>query len=152
MWPRRRSVDLKLVAGAVELTQPGDVLVLADGTRPRAGVDHVGGAAVSAPLMILRPRPDSMDPSVLAALITSIAPNYAVGTAVKHVDLSALQIPCPDPRTTRWLAKALDALGEQRRQALAAVQAIDELRTDLIEGLGSQALKLPSETLDEEEQ
>ena len=142
-------VDLKLVAGQVELTQPGDVLVLPDGARPRAAVDHVGGAAVSAPLVILRPRPDSMDPIVLAALITSIAPNYAVGTAVKHVDLSALQVPCPDPTTIRWLGKALDALGEQRRQALAAVQAIDELRTDLIEGFGTQTLTLRSETLDE---
>ena len=143
-------VDLKLVAGAVELTQPGDVLVLADGARPRAGVDHVGGAAVSAPLVVLRPHPDSMDPIVLAALITSIAPNYAVGTAVKHVDLSALQIPCPDARTARWLRQALESLGEQRRQALAAVQAIDQLRTDLVEGLGSQALKLPSEPPDVE--
>lgn len=145
-------VDLKLVAGAVELTQPGDVLVLADGARPRAAVAHVGGAAVSAPLVILRLHPDSMDPIVLAALITSIAPNYAVGTAVKHVDLSALQIPCPDPGTARWLAEALDALGEQRRQALAAVEAIDQLRTDLVEGLGSQALKLDSEMPDGEEQ
>lgn len=107
---------------------------------------------MSAPLVILRPGPDSMDPIVLAALITSIAPNYAVGTAVKHVDLSALQIPCPDPKTARWLAKALDALGEQRRQALAAVQAIDQLRTDLTEGLGSQALKLDSQMPDGEEQ
>jgi N-6 DNA Methylase len=143
-------VDLKLVAGAVELTQPDDVLVLADGARPRAGVDHVGGAAVSAPLVVLRPHPDSMDSVVLAALITSIAPNYAVGTAVKHVDLSALQIPCPDARTARWLRRALESLGEQRRQALAAVQAIDQLRTDLVEGFGSQVLKLPSEPLDVE--
>jgi hypothetical protein len=144
-------VDLKLVAGRVELTRPGDVLVITDGSRLRAGVNQAGGAAVSAPLVILRPRPDSMDPIVLAALITSIAPHYAAGTAVKHADLSSVQIPCPDLRTTRWLAKALNALGEQRRQALAAVQAIDEIRTDLIQGLGSQALKLP-EVLDQEEQ
>ena len=145
-------VDLRLVAGAVELTQPGDVLVLADGARPRAGVDYIGGAAVSAPLVVLRPHPDSMDPIVLAALITSIAANYAVGTAVKHVDLSALQIPCPDPRTVRWLRQALEALGEQRRQALAAVEAIDQLRTDLVEGLGSQALKLDSQMPDGRQQ
>jgi type I restriction-modification system DNA methylase subunit len=144
-------VDLKLVGGRVELTRPGDVLVIADGSRLRAGVDHVGGAAVSAPLVILRPRADSMDSIVLAALITSIAPRHAVGTAVKNADLPAMQIPYPDMRTTRWLAKALNALGEQRRQALAAVQAINEIRTDLIQGLSSQALMLP-EALDEEEQ
>ena len=47
-----------------------------------------------------------------------------------------MTIPCPDARVTRRLRKALDALGEQRRQALAAVQAIDELRADLVQGLG----------------
>jgi N-6 DNA Methylase len=143
-------VDLKLVAGRVELTQPGDILVIADGSRPRVGVDHVGGAAVSAPLVVLRPRPDSMDPIVLAALITSVAPTYAAGTAVKLADLSALQIPCPDARTARWLARALNALGEQRRQALAAVQAVDELRGVLVEGFGSRLLRLDDDMLDEE--
>ena len=70
-------------------------------------------------------------------------PNYAVGTAVKHEDLPALQILCPDPGTTRWLAKALDVPGEQRRRALAVIQAIDELRTGSHLGLGTRALKLP---------
>lgn len=97
---------------------------------------------MSAPLLILRPRSDSIDPIVLAALISSISPRYTVGTSVKHVDLAELEIPYPDADITRWLKKALGALGEQRRQATAAVQAIDELRTALVLGLSSQALKL----------
>jgi predicted DNA-binding transcriptional regulator AlpA len=133
-------VDLELLAGPVELTQPGDILVLADGTQPRAGVDHVGGAVVSGSIQMLRPRPGVIDPTVLAALITSIAPRYAVGSVVGHVDLAALEVPCPDARMSRWLRQALDVLGEQRRQALAAVQAIDGLRATLVDGLGSGAL------------
>ena len=84
---------------------------------------------MSAPLLILRPRSDSIDPIVLAALISSISPRYAAGTSVKHVDLAELEVPCPDADMTRWLKKALGALGQQRRQATAAVQATDELRT-----------------------
>jgi hypothetical protein len=146
-------VDLEMMAGQVELTERGDILVLADGARPRAGVVRMGGAAVSAPLLILRPHVDSIDSIVLAALISSLAPKYAVGTTVKHVDLPTMEIPYPpDPRTTSWLRKALEALGEQQRQALATVQAIDELRADLVEGLSTQALKLPSKALDAEGQ
>jgi len=49
-------VDLALVPFPVELTRPGDVIALADGPLPRACADLAGGAAVSAPLLILRPR------------------------------------------------------------------------------------------------
>ena len=139
-------VDLNLLNGPVVLTQPGDVVALADGAQPRAGVDLVGGAVVNAPLQVLRPNPNSIDSLVLAALITILMPKYALGTSVKHVKLPELNIPCPDMEVASWLRQALDALGEQRRQALAAVQAIDTLRAAMVEGLSSQALKLNSET------
>ena len=120
--------------------------MVADGAKPRAAVDHRGGAVVSAPLQVVRPRPGSIDPVILAALITSIGPRYAVGTTVGHLDLTALEVPCPDPGTAGWLSQALEALGKQRREALAAVRAIDELRTELVDGLGSQAIRLESHT------
>lgn len=139
-------VDLNLLNGPVVLTQPGDVVALADGAQPRAGVDLVGGAVVNAPLQVLRPNPNSIDSLVLAALVTTLMPKYALGTSVKHVKLAELNIPCPDMEVASWLRQALEALGEQRRQALAAVQAIDTLRGALVEGLSSQALNLNSET------
>jgi type I restriction-modification system DNA methylase subunit len=134
-------VELTSATDKVELTRPGDVVVVTGGAKPRAAVDHLGGAVVSAPLQVVRPRPGSIDPVVLAAFITSIGPKYAVGTTVGHLDLTALEVPCPDPRTSKWLSQALEALGTQRRAALAAVRAIDELRTELVDGLGSQTIR-----------
>ena len=139
-------VDLNLLNGPVVLTQPGDVVALADGAQPRAGVDLVGGAVVNAPLQVLRPDPNSIDSLVLAALLTTLMPKHALRTSVKHVKLAELSIPCPDMEVASRLRQALEALGEQRRQALAAVQAIDTLRAALVEGLSSQALNLNSET------
>ena len=135
-------VDPGLMTGRVEFTEPGDVVVVADGAKPRAAVDHRGGAVVSAPLQVVRPRAGSIDSVILAALITSIGPRYAVGTTVRHLDLSALEVPCPDRWIAERLSQALKALGKQRREALAAVSALDELRVELVDGLGSQAIRL----------
>ena len=143
-------VDPGVVTGRVEFTQPGDIVVVADGAKPRAAVDHQGGAVVSAPLQVVRPRPGSIDPVILAALITNIAPRYAAGTAISHVDLAALEVPCPDPGTASRLRQALEALSKQRREALAAVSALDKLRTELVNGLTSQAIHLESNTPTEE--
>jgi type I restriction-modification system DNA methylase subunit len=145
-------VDPGRVTGRVEVTQPGDVVVVPDGAKPRAAVDYQGGAVVGAPIQVLRPRPDSMDPILLAALITSIGPKYAVGTTIGHVDLTALKVPRLDPGTAEWLSRALKALGEQRRNARAALEAIDELSAELVSGLGSQAIRLESQVPEEEGQ
>jgi hypothetical protein len=59
-------------------------------------------------------------------------------------------VPCPDPGTAGWLSQTLETLGKERREALAAVGALDELRTELVEGLGSQAIRLESHTPGEE--
>jgi hypothetical protein len=142
------TVDSAALTGPVEITRSGDVIVMADGAKPRAAVDHAGGAVVGAPLQIVRLRREFLDPTVLAALITVHGPRYAVGSTIKHVDLHAIELPYPDAEVTDWLRQALDALGEQRRQAVAAVEAIDELRVDLVEGLGSRTLRFSSEMLD----
>jgi type I restriction-modification system DNA methylase subunit/predicted DNA-binding transcriptional regulator AlpA len=139
-------VDLEHAKGPVEITQPGDVVVVADGAKPRAAVDHRGGAVVAAPLQVARLRSDSLHPTVLAGLITSFGPRYAAGTSVMHLDLTALEVPCPDPDAARWLGEALVALGEQRRKAQAAVKAIDELRAGLVGGIGSRAIRLEPAT------
>jgi hypothetical protein len=134
-------IDGELASGN-EMTQPGDVVVLVDGAKPRAAVDHRGGAVVGAPLQIVRPLQSAFDPTVLAALITLYAPRYAIGSTVKHVDLSELELPYPEAEVVGWLRQALEALGEQRRQAAAAVRAIDSLSADLVEGLCTRTLKV----------
>lgn len=139
-------VDLEHAKGPVEITKPGDVVVVADGAKPRAAVDHRGGAVVAAPLQVARLRPGSLHPTVLAALITRFGPRYAAGTSVMHLDLTALELPCPDQDAVQWLGDALVALGEQRREAQAAVKAIDELQAGLVGGIGSRAIRLEQAT------
>ena len=134
-------VELGSMTDKVEFTRPGDVVVVTDGAKPRAAVDHRGGAVVGAPLQVVRPRPGLIDPVILAAFITSIGPKYAFGTTVRHLDLTALEVPCPDSGTSKWLSQALEALGTQRREALTAVRAIDELRTEMVDGLSSQTIR-----------
>jgi SAM-dependent methyltransferase/predicted DNA-binding transcriptional regulator AlpA len=141
-------VDLNDLTSAIEVTEPGDVVVLPDGAKSRAAVDHAGGAVVGAPLQIVRPLHRGLDPTVLAALITIFGPRYAVGSTAKHVDLFELEVPYPTPQLASWLRRALETLGEQRRQALAAVEAIDELKADLVEGLCTRTLKLGGDLLD----
>jgi type I restriction-modification system DNA methylase subunit/predicted DNA-binding transcriptional regulator AlpA len=141
-------VDNNDLTSASEVTEPGDVVVLPDGAKPRAAVDHGGGALVGAPLQIVRPLHRGLDPIVLAALITLFGPRYAVGSTVKHVDLFELEVPYPDSQLASWLRRALETLGEQRRQALAAVQAIDDLKADLVEGLCTRTLKLGDSVFD----
>jgi type I restriction-modification system DNA methylase subunit/predicted DNA-binding transcriptional regulator AlpA len=145
-------VDAEPIADRIDVTQPGDIVVVTDGAKPRAAVDPVGGAAVSAPLQIVRPWPGAMDAVVLAALISSIVPRYASGTAITHVDLAALEIPIPDPETAKRLGKALVELGSQRHQAMIAVEAIDELSAGLVDALISPALRLAVSAADHEKQ
>jgi hypothetical protein len=63
-----------------------------------------------------------------------------------HLDLTALEVPCPDPDAVQWLGDALVALGQQRREAQAAVKAIDELQAGLVGGIGSGAICLEPAT------
>ncbi len=135
-------VDPSRATERLEFTEPGDVVVVTDGSKPRAAVDYLGGAVVSAPLQVARPRPGSIDPVILAAFITSLGPKYAVRTTVRHLNLAALEVPFPDPGTSAWLSRALEVLGKQRHDALTAVTAIDDLRTDLVDGLASQTIRL----------
>jgi type I restriction-modification system DNA methylase subunit/predicted DNA-binding transcriptional regulator AlpA len=136
-------IDLDRVPGPVQISRPGDVVVVVDGAKPRAAVDLRGGAVVGAPLQVLRPGSSGPAESmILAALITSIGPGYVAGTTAPRMDLTALEIPCPDNETAQWLGQALMTLAQQRREALAAAQAIDKLRTELVDGLGSQAIRL----------
>jgi hypothetical protein len=79
---------------------------------------------------------------ILAAFITSLGPKYAAGTTVRHLNLAALEVPFPDLDTSAWLSRALEVLGKQRQDALTAVTAINDLRTDLVDGLASQTIRL----------
>jgi len=116
-----------------DVTQAGDIVVAAGGTFLRAAVDPAGGAIVSAPLQILRPLPGAIAPVILAALITG-----ARGDA----DLAGLEVPVPDPGRAERFGATLADLDAQRRQAAAALDALDQLRSGLVEALGAPAIRL----------
>jgi type I restriction-modification system DNA methylase subunit/predicted DNA-binding transcriptional regulator AlpA len=137
--------DAQQTPDRIDLTQPGDIVVVVDGAKPRAAVDHAGGAAVGAPLQILRVRRAAIDPVILAALVSAVAPRFTAGTAIAHLDLAALEVPIPDAETAGRLGRALEELDEQRHQAVAAVTAIDELKAGLVDALSSPVIRLAGE-------
>jgi 16S rRNA G966 N2-methylase RsmD len=85
---------------SVQLTEPGDVIVLAEGGLS-ATVDRTGGQLVLAPAQVVRLRPEypnrpspPMRPTLLAKLLTS--PRNAgkeSGSLVRRVDLRVLELP-----------------------------------------------------------
>jgi hypothetical protein len=134
-------VDLELAPDPVELTRPGDVLVLTEG-GVRAAVDRVGGSAVASPVHLVRPISPSLDPLVLAALITWSAPQYAAGTVIPRVNLHQIEVPVLDVGSNRLLGQILDLLLERRRNADRVLRAVDRLTETLTAGIGSGAVQL----------
>lgn len=133
-------VDQSLLPRSTELTQPGDVLVVTNG-RIRAGVDRDGGAVVAGPIQIVRPRSDSVSSEVLAALITHHGQQQAVGTTLPRINLKSLEIPLLDAESTLRLQTALRTINENRKWAVAALEALDDLAAALIVGVPTGSLR-----------
>lgn len=119
------------------MSEPGDVIVLAAGTRPRAAVDHSGGAIVAAPLYLLRWSTTEANPLVMAALITRVIERYSAGIAMPRAPIHSLELPILDAESSKWLANTLRALLEQRRLASVIADASRELADRLVDSLGS---------------
>jgi hypothetical protein len=137
-------VDTALLSQPPELTRAGDVLVILDGPNPRAGIDRTGGAAVSAPVQIVRPAATTLDPVVLAALIQTAARTDPIRAAIGRVDLGKLEIPLPDQTTGQILRDILIDLTERRRAAAATLRAVDDLAERLVEGLSFDSIRFAS--------
>jgi len=140
-------VDRMSLPHEAELTQPGDVLVLTEG-RVRAGVDKSGGAAITGPIQIVRPKSQDVSSEVLAALISFRGRQQAVGTTVPRIKLKSLEISLLDAESARGLEGALRLLGEHQRQAAAALDAVEDLTEALLLG-ASAGLIWPASGTDE---
>lgn len=136
----REFVDQSFLSRPIKLTQPGDVLVVTDG-QIRAGVDRDGGAVVSGPIHIVRPRSDLVSPEVLAALITHHGQQQAVGTTVPRINLKSLEIPLLDAESTLRLQTALRTINDHRKWAASALEALDDLAAALIVGVPTGSLR-----------
>lgn len=114
-------------------TEPGD-LVFVNRPQPLAVLDADGGAAVFAPVRILRVRPGA--PLVAAALVDPIAaqPNGQWRAWVLP------QVAQPEP-----LAQALAELAAQREELLAELTGLDRFRHDLITAAESGRLSITKE-------
>ncbi|WP_194927081.1 N-6 DNA methylase [Catenulispora pinisilvae] len=134
------SVDLDLLPD-VMLTQPGDVVVATEG-RIRAGVDTAGGAVGRGPMVqILRPRPGTMAPLTLAALISHFGQQQGMGTTIKRVDIGNLQIPAIDSGAADDLQETLNGLFQQRRILTTAIETIGDLAEAFVIGLGDELVQ-----------
>jgi type I restriction-modification system DNA methylase subunit/predicted DNA-binding transcriptional regulator AlpA len=142
MSPSER-IDPELLDYQPDLSHPDDVVVLADGPRPRAAVDSSGGSVVAAPLYVLRWSAPKLDPLVTAALITmALNQGHLVEGVVPRIQVHALELPDLDAESGRWLAKALRALVEERRLASAIVDASRELTDRIVVALGSGHMRV----------
>ncbi len=133
------TIDLNLLPRPAELTQAGDVLVVTEG-QIRAAVDYVGGATVSQRVQILRPRPGTIDPVALAALISSHAPEQSFGTTIQRVKLSSILLPSLDFALSCDLGAALRSLADRRRELVTALRTIEDLSEALTLGVGHRAV------------
>lgn len=80
------------------LTEAGDVLVVTEGTGIAARVDPKGGAAVAAPVQVLRLGRSWLTSEFLAASLTNPLNNrFLVGSAIPRAQLKQLEIPIVDP-------------------------------------------------------
>jgi hypothetical protein len=130
-------IDPSLLGHEPVTTEPGDVIVLATGARPRAAVDSSGGAVMAAPLYLLRWSAPGIDPLVMAALITRSVQGHSAGITRPQATIYSLQLPILDAESSKWLGKALRALVEQRRLASLLADTTRDLADRLIDALGS---------------
>jgi hypothetical protein len=144
---RHRFVDLDQLPAKPLLTEPGDIVILAEGNRTRAVVDEQGGAVISAPCQGLRLNDNRFDPYVTAAFLQAKAnARFSGGVTFPHTRLQDLELPRLSPDETRELSAFLRALSRQRRLALETVQAADELAQQVIDGIADGALQVVAQT------
>jgi type I restriction-modification system DNA methylase subunit/predicted DNA-binding transcriptional regulator AlpA len=141
-------IDPDLLDYQPDLSHANDVVVLADGPRPRAAVDSIGGSVVAAPLYVLRWAAPGVDPLVTASLITmALNQGQLVGGVLPRVQVHGLQLPDLDAQSARWLAKALRALIEERRLASEIVATSREFTDRIVDLARSGHMRVGDSTV-----
>lgn len=132
---------------SAQLTEPGDVIVLAEGGLS-ATVDRTGGRLVLAPAQVVRLRPERSDgtsppmrPTLLAKLLTS--PRNAgreSGSLVRRVDLRVLELPVLDKAEVLSLDDYFIGLERRRSELAAKMNALARLDGALSAGIADGVL------------
>lgn len=117
---------------AARLTEPGDVVFTTTGGL-RAAIDTEGGAIVTYPARILRPGV-ALDPHLLARALNRHG--TAGGRSWRQVTVR----PVPDSQR-KALREAMAAVDNAHRQAHARIEALNELRDRLLDGVAARVLQ-----------
>lgn len=122
-------------------TEPGDVVVMPEGSRVRAGVVRVGGAVAAAPLWVLRVRGDRIDPAYLAACLASEwNARHSVGSTVPRAPVRDLEIPLLPLTSQRALVSRLEVLAVLRQKAVNAAGGAEAMMRRLVDGVAAGVL------------
>jgi hypothetical protein len=132
---------------SAQLTEPGDVLVLAEGGL-WARVDRMGGQLVLAPVQVVTLRPERPDrprppmrPALLAKLLT--APRNVgreSGSLVRRVNLRALELPVLTEDEVTELDDYFTDLERRRSELAAKMDALARLDEALSAGVADGLL------------
>ncbi len=115
-------------------TEPGDVVFI-EKPRPRAWVDSAGGAMVACPARIIRlAETATIGPQLLATVINErVSPGS---------EWETWSVPVLDRQEAELLEAALRDAGNFEREARRRVEAAQELKSALIDGVAAGALTL----------
>ncbi|MDP9458815.1 MAG: N-6 DNA methylase [Actinomycetota bacterium] len=128
-------------------TEPGDVVVMPEGPRVRAGVVREGGAIAVTPLWVLRVRGDWIDPAYLAACLTSEwnSRHLAGGTTLRAA-IRDLEVPVLPLASQEALAGRLEVLADLRQKALAAAGEAEAMVRQLVDAVAAGVLDVGAPT------
>lgn len=129
----------------IPISQPGDVLIAAEGKKIFTAVAVKGGAVVTAPLQCLRLREQSMDRSLVLAVLLPETLGQRSGSP-SYADIRNLEVPWPNNEQCARVVGVLRAVVTQRRAAQAVAKAADELVNSTVDALMAGALPVDNRT------
>jgi hypothetical protein len=140
-WSKRdspvyRFVDVSKLRGKGKLTEPGDVVVLTVGDRPRAFVDDLGGHILPDFMQALRIRGLGLDPIVLAALLSAPSNRrFVEGATIPRIRLMDLELPLLTYQQISAIRVVLERLSRLESAARKASSTASELRDNILDGV-----------------
>lgn len=125
-----------LLEDGIDLTEPSDILVLAQ-VGIRALVDDDGGHLLSPVIEQVRVlKPDVVDPHYLAAMLSgSWNTRFLVGTTIQRAKLTDLEVPLVPMDDQKRLVNALVEVERLRAAAEAVTEASETLSTSLTDAV-----------------
>ncbi len=144
-WTRRSDynqfVNPKLLKNRKAVTQQGDVVVMTVSKEPRAFVDRVGGHVLPDYMQALRIKDQTVDPLVLAALISApINARYITGSVIPRLNVMEIEIPVLLPNEMKRLATVLESWSQAEMGGALLSESAVKMRQTLMDGIVAGAV------------